>query len=96
MVLLQPCIYFLLESNALRCTTSSQTGVISALVPLQVAACAWLMLGEPLGRATFAGLFLSVAIGWLEMGESLNGLQSAAAAAVIVGVGLSQKKARSS
>ena len=222
MVLLQPCLYFLLESNALRYTTSSQAGVISALVPLLVATGAWLMLGESVGRATFAGLFMSVAgvialslsgsgsasapnpllgncleliamasaalnmilvkqlsgrynpwlltglqvlagslffspglvllfkgeaicwtgalvfailflgvlvtlgafglynwamsrlpasrasafinlvpvtavaIGWLAMGESLNGLQSAAAVAVIVGVGISQKKARSS
>ena len=60
MVIFQPCLYFLLESNALRYTTSSQAGVISALVPLLVAVGAWLMLAEPVGRRTFAGLFLSV------------------------------------
>lgn len=37
MVLLQPCLYFLLESNALTLTTSSQAGVISAAVPVLVA-----------------------------------------------------------
>jgi drug/metabolite transporter (DMT)-like permease len=61
MILLQPCLYFLLEAYALKFTTSSQAGVISASVPLMVAVGAWLMLAEPLGRKTFAGLFLSVA-----------------------------------
>jgi drug/metabolite transporter (DMT)-like permease len=61
MVLFQPCIYFLLESYALKLTTSSQAGVISASVPLMVAVGAWLLLAEPLGRRTLAGLFLSVA-----------------------------------
>ncbi len=60
MVLFQPCIYFLLESNALRFTTSSQAGVISTSVPLLVALGAWLILAEPVTRKTFAGLFLSV------------------------------------
>lgn len=61
MVLFQPCLYFLLESNALRYTTSSQAGVISASAPLLVALMAWLHLDEPVGRRTFSGLFLSVA-----------------------------------
>jgi drug/metabolite transporter (DMT)-like permease len=60
MVLFQPCLYFLLESNALRFTTSSQAGVISASVPLMVAIGAWMMLAEPLERRTLVGLFLSV------------------------------------
>ncbi len=60
MVLLQPCLYFLLESYALTFTTSSQAGVISASVPLMVAVGAWLLLGEPLSRKTLVGLFLSV------------------------------------
>jgi drug/metabolite transporter (DMT)-like permease len=61
MVLLQPCLYFSLESNALTFTTSSQAGVISASVPLMVAVGAWLMLAESLGKRTLAGLVLSVA-----------------------------------
>jgi drug/metabolite transporter (DMT)-like permease len=61
MVLFQPCLYFLFESNALCLTTSSQAGVISASVPIMVAVGAWMMLGEPLGGRTLAGLFLSVA-----------------------------------
>lgn len=61
MVFFQPCLYFLLESNALRFTTSSQAGVISASVPMMVAIGAWMMLAEPLGKRTLVGLVLSVA-----------------------------------
>jgi drug/metabolite transporter (DMT)-like permease len=61
MVLFQPCFYFLLESNALCLTTSSQAGVISACVPMMVAVGAWVMLAEPLGKRTLCGLVLSVA-----------------------------------
>jgi drug/metabolite transporter (DMT)-like permease len=60
MVLLQPCLYFSLESNALTFTTSSQAGVISASVPLMVAVGAWLMLAESLKKKTLIGLVLSV------------------------------------
>ena len=61
MALLQPCFYFLLESNALRLTTSSQAGVIAASVPLMVSVGAWLFLKEKLGRSTLLGLGLAVA-----------------------------------
>ena len=82
MVLLQPCIYFLLESNALRYTTSSQAGVISALVPLLVAVGAWLLLSEPLGKHAFSGLALSVA-GVVIL--SLTGSSEASAANPLLG-----------
>jgi len=61
MVLFQPCLYFLLESNALQMTTSSQAGVIAAFVPLMVSIGAYLMLAEPLGRRSICGLALSMA-----------------------------------
>jgi drug/metabolite transporter (DMT)-like permease len=60
MVLLQPCLYFLLESNALRLTTSAQAGVISATVPLLVAFGAATLLGERVPARTSSGLVLSV------------------------------------
>jgi drug/metabolite transporter (DMT)-like permease len=61
MALLQPCLYFFLESNALRLTTSSQAGVIVASVPLMVSLGAWLFLKEKLGRCTLPGLGMAVA-----------------------------------
>ncbi len=67
-VLCMPCAYFLLESNALTLTTSSQAGVISASVPLLVALGARIFLAEPLSRRTLAGLVLSIAgVCWLTL-----------------------------
>jgi drug/metabolite transporter (DMT)-like permease len=60
MALLQPCFYFLLESNALRLTTSSQAGVVAASVPLMVSLGAWLFLNEDLVRRTLVGLGLAM------------------------------------
>ncbi len=60
-VLLQPCLYFLFESNALRYTTSSQAGIIAACMPMMVAVAAWFFLSETIRVKTIAGLFLSIA-----------------------------------
>jgi drug/metabolite transporter (DMT)-like permease len=59
-VLFQPCLYFLLETNALRFTTSSQAGVISSFVPLMVMIGAWLFLHERLSPRGGAGVVLSI------------------------------------
>ena len=61
MVLFQPCLYFLLESNALLFTTSTQAGVISASVPVLVTLGAFLFLSEQISGKTIIGLILSVA-----------------------------------
>jgi drug/metabolite transporter (DMT)-like permease len=52
-----PCLYYLFEGFAVQFTTSSQAGVVSAVVPLLVAGGAWLFLHE---RLTWRG---AVAIG---------------------------------
>ncbi len=65
---LQPCLYFLLESNALRFTNSSQAGLISASVPLMVAVGAHYLLHEKVAKETVAGLFLSLGgVVWLTL-----------------------------
>lgn len=61
MVIFQPCLYFLFESNALILTTSSQAGIISACLPLMVAVAAWIFLSEAMNAKTVAGLILSIA-----------------------------------
>lgn len=61
MVLFQPCLYFLLESNALQFTTSSQAGVISASVPVLVTIGAVFFLSETIAFATLVGIALSIA-----------------------------------
>lgn len=60
MVLMQPCLYFLLESNALLLTTSTQAGVISATVPIMVTLGAWIFLSEKINMKTIFGIILSV------------------------------------
>ena len=64
----QPCLYFTLEANALRFTSSSQAGLISASVPLMVALGAHLVLRERVTRGTVFGLFLSLGgVVWLTL-----------------------------
>ena len=70
-VAFQPCLYFALESNALRFTTSSQAGLIAASVPLVVALGAHVFLHEKVSKATVAGLFISLAgVIWLTLAGS--------------------------
>jgi len=58
-VLLQPCLYFLFESNALRFTTASQAGVISATVPILTALGAWIFLEEAFGGRIVIGTLMA-------------------------------------
>ena len=66
--LLQPCLYFVLESYAVSLTTSSQAGMVSALVPLLVAAGAWAFLREKLTLRTMLGIAVSMGgVAWLSL-----------------------------
>lgn len=56
-----PCLYYLGEGFAVRFTTSSQAGVISAIVPLLVAGGAWLLLKEHLTWRGAVAIALSLA-----------------------------------
>ncbi|MFZ0529947.1 MAG: DMT family transporter [Propionicimonas sp.] len=50
-----PCLYYWLEGFAIRFTTSSQAGVVAAVMPLLVAAGAWVFFGQrPTARAAVA------------------------------------------
>jgi drug/metabolite transporter (DMT)-like permease len=71
--LMQPCGYFLLEGYAISLTTSSQAGMISALVPLLVIVGAWGILKEPLSFKGGTGLAVSiVGVVWLSLGGAPN------------------------
>lgn len=73
MALFQPCLYFLLEANALRFTTASQAGVISSTVPMFVAVLSALFLGEKTGKTAMAGLAVSVlGVAWLTFGSGAD------------------------
>ncbi len=60
-VLLQPCIYYLAEGYAIQFTTSSAAGVISAIVPLLVAAGAWVFLRERISARSAVAIAISLA-----------------------------------
>jgi len=55
-----PCLYYLAEGYAVRFTTSSQAGVISAIVPLLVAAGAAIFLKERLTGRSIAAIAASL------------------------------------
>jgi drug/metabolite transporter (DMT)-like permease len=61
LVLLEPCLYFILEITALRHTSAAQAGMVVALFPLMAALGGALFFKERLTRAMLAGLLLSVA-----------------------------------
>lgn len=78
LVLSEPCLYFLLETYALRYTTASEAGLITALLPLLVAICAWFVFKERLGLLAWIGFFLSlVGVIWLTLAGAGNEQSSA-------------------
>lgn len=56
-----PCLYFALEGFAITFTTSSQAGVVAAVMPLIVAVAAWAVLRERPTRRTVTAVLVSVA-----------------------------------
>ena len=66
--LFEPCLYFTLEANALRFTSSSQAGLITASVPLMVAFAAHFALGERVSKWTVTGLVAAMGgVAWLTL-----------------------------
>jgi drug/metabolite transporter (DMT)-like permease len=77
-----PCLYYLCEGYAVRYTTSSQAGVVSAVVPLLVAAGAWLFLKERLTTRSVIAIIASlVGVAML----SLGGAEQATASNPVLG-----------
>ena len=60
MALCEPCLYFVFESYALTYTTASQAGMVTALLPLIVAASAGMLLKEKTTLTTFLGFMIAV------------------------------------
>ncbi len=55
-----PCLYYVLEGNALTLTTAGQAGTVSALVPLLVAVGARVFMSENLSGRAVVGLVASL------------------------------------
>ena len=70
MCLCEPCCYFVFESAALTQTSASQAAMITTMLPLMVALCAGLMLGESITPRTISGFVLAAAGAlWLSLGS---------------------------
>lgn len=64
----EPCLYFILEVQALRYTTASEAGMITALLPLMTAILAWLTLKEKICKKTVTGFLIAiVGVLWLSL-----------------------------
>ncbi len=71
MALLEPCLYFLFEMQAIQNTTASQAGMITAILPLLVAIGAKVFLKEYLNWQTLAGFAVSIAgTVWLSLSSN--------------------------
>lgn len=69
MALFEPGLYFLFECYALRLTSASQAGMVAAILPLMVAAGAWVFIGERPGARSWWGFSLAVVgVVWLSVG----------------------------
>ncbi len=60
MIICEPCLYFLFETNALRFTSSGQAGIVSSLEPIIIVMGARLILKERLPKLAYYGLFIGI------------------------------------
>lgn len=73
MSLLEPCLYFILEAEALQHTSAAQAGMVTAIYPLIIAVIAYFTLGERITRHAFAGFVLAFAgVLWLSLSAEAN------------------------
>ncbi len=73
MALFEPCFYFIFEAEALKNTTASQAGMITALLPIMVALGAWLWIRERITIRIIAGGVLAfIGAVWLSLGAPVS------------------------
>jgi drug/metabolite transporter (DMT)-like permease len=73
MALFEPCLYFIFEAEALKNTTASQAGMITALLPIMVALGAWVWIKEQITWRVIAGGILAfVGAVWLSLGAPIS------------------------
>ncbi|WP_045211367.1 DMT family transporter [Desulfonatronovibrio magnus] len=68
MAFFEPCLYFIFEGYALKFTSASQAGMVSAIMPLMVAVSALFLLKESVNLKAIMGFTLAVAGGiWISI-----------------------------
>ncbi len=60
MMLCEPCLYFIFETNALKYTSSGQAGIVSSLEPVILVIAARIILKEKFMKIVYLGLFVSI------------------------------------
>jgi drug/metabolite transporter (DMT)-like permease len=60
MMICEPCLYFIFETNALKYTTSGQAGIVSSLEPVLLVIAARIILKEKFVKIVYLGLFVSI------------------------------------
>ncbi len=60
MMLCEPCLYFLFETNALKYTTSGQAGIVSSLEPVLLVIAARIILKERFVKIVYLGLAICI------------------------------------
>lgn len=60
MILCEPCLYFIFETNALKYTTSGQAGIVSSLEPVFLVIAARIVLKEKFVKIVYLGLLISI------------------------------------
>ncbi|HVN72600.1 MAG TPA: DMT family transporter [Desulfomonilia bacterium] len=74
MLFCEPCCYFLFEAAALKNTTASQAGMITAMLPLMVAITAGLYLKESITIKTILGFLIAISgVCLLSLAAQTNG-----------------------
>ena len=60
MMLCEPCLYFIFETNALKYTTSGQAGIVSSLEPVLLLVGARIVLKERFMKIVYVGLAIAI------------------------------------
>ncbi len=61
LALCEPCLYFIFEAIAIKNTSATQAGMVTATLPLIVAVAAWIVLKERMTIRNFIGFLLAIA-----------------------------------
>ena len=73
MCLLEPCLYFVLEAQALLNTSASQAGTVTALLPLLIAGAAYFIVDERITRRQLQGFGVAfIGVLWLSFASEAS------------------------
>lgn len=73
MALFEPCLYFLFEAQALQYTSAGQAGMVTSILPIMVAASAFVFLGERNTLRQWFGFSIAVAgVIWMTLTSEVS------------------------